>query len=858
MQDLGGDDFGRLLDDHCRLIRKAFDPHGGRVVSTEGDSFFAVFTSAPSALQAALDAQQALAGHGWPKQAVVKIRIGMHTGEGTFGGENYAGLDVHRAARIAAAGHGGQVLISATTRSLLEGHLPEEVGVKDLGQHRLKDLQAPEQIFQLLHPGLGAEFPMLRSLSARPNNLPLQLTSFVGRREEIDRVKEFMAASRLLTLSGPGGTGKTRLSLAAASEMLGDFADGVFFVPLAPITDPTLLHSTIGVALGIADGGRESIKQTLETNLQDKELLLVLDNFEQLVSGAPLLSEILTKAPGVKILVSSRAVLRLAGEQEYPVPPLALPNPDKLPSLEALTQYESVALFIQRGKSVKPGFNVTNQNAPAVAEICARLDGLPLAIELAAARLKVLTPQAILQRLASRLGLLTGGSSDLPARQQTLRNAIAWSYDLLDSSEQALFRRLSLFVGGWIFEDAETVCNPAAELGVDTIDALSSLVDKSLVRQDEDRHGDSRFIMLETIREFGLERFLEEESDADILRRRHAQSFMRLAEESAPNYFGPDNARWLNRMEDEHDNLRATLNWAREKDEAAVGLQTAAAMWRYWHLRGRLQEGRRWMDVLLALPSAAKRDLPRARGLNACGSLAYWQGDFATARRCYEESLALHREIDDLPGAGEALYNLAYVAAIEGDFDASRTFYKESEGIYRGLGNEGAVADAQFGVGMVEWLCNRYDAALTALEASHEKYLALQNKFGIANAVAMFGRLYLDNGDLTQAEAPIIHAIELFQEIGDLSGVASCVDDLALLLNGLGRHREAVVFGGAAQAIKVKIRGEAPKNLTKFRDPRIDAAKQLDEKELKAAWEEGMSLSSDETIARATARAFRS
>jgi len=333
---------------------------------------------------------------------------------------------------------------------------------------------------------------------------------------------------------------------------------------------------------------------------------------------------------------------------------------------------------------------------------------------------------------------------------------------------------------------------------------------------------------------------------------------MHLAEESAPHYLGPDNAQWLNRMEDEHDNLRAALNWSREKDEAAVGLRTAAAMWRYWHLRGHLQEGRRWMDALLALPSATKRDLPRARGLNGCGSLAYWQGDFPTARRCYEESLELHREIEDLPGVAEALYNLAYVAAIEGDFEASRTFYKESEGIYSGLGNEGAVADAQFGFGMVEWLSNRYDAALSALEASHEKYLALQNKFGIANSVAMFGRLYLDKGDLNRAQAHIVRAIELFQEIGDLSGVASCVDDLAVFLNGLGKHREAVVFGGAAQAIKVKIKGEAPKNLTKFRDPRIDAAKQLDEKEIKAAWQEGMSLSSDETIARATVRVPRS
>ncbi len=454
------DRYAEVLREHHRLLRLAFGAWDGIEVDNQGDSFFVAFPAAADAVVAAVTAQRALAGHPWPDGVSVRVRMGLHTGEPINIGERYIGVDVHRAARVGAAAHGGQVLLSRTTADLVARALPVGVALRDLGPHRLKDLEHPEHLYQLVVEGLPADFPPLRTLDSRPNNLPLAPTPFVGREREVAQVVALLrhADVRLLTLTGPGGTGKTRLGQRVAAELLDDFPDGVWFVDLAPITDPALVAATIARVLGVQEGADQPLVASLIEQLREKRLLLVLDNFEQVVGAALQVAEVLAACPGLKVLVTSRVALRLSREHEYPVPPLALPDPRRLPPLDRLSQYEAVRLFIERAQAVKPDFAVTNENAPAVAEICHRLDGLPLAIELAAARVKLLPPRALLARLGHRLQVLTGGARDLPARQQTLRGAIDWSYRLLAPEEQALFARLAVFVGGRTLEAAEAVC----------------------------------------------------------------------------------------------------------------------------------------------------------------------------------------------------------------------------------------------------------------------------------------------------------------------------------------------------------------------------------------------------------------
>ncbi len=471
---------------HDDILRAAIEAHEGHVFKTVGDAFYAVFTSAPDALEAALAAQSPLQAEAWSEDVdTLRVRMALHTGTVQQRDGDYFGPPLNRVARLLSAGHGGQVLLSHVTRELVRDYLPPGAELRDLGEHRLKDLIRPEHVFQLVAPDLPADFQPLRTLDNRPNNLPLQLTPFIGRERELEVVRERLAQPdmRLLTLSGPGGTGKTRLGLQVAADLLDTFPDGVWFVNLAPISDPALVMPTIAATLGIAEVAGQSLLDTLKWYLRDKQMLLVLDNFEQVLPAAPVVNDLLAAAPGLKVLVTSRALLGIYGEHDVAVPPLALPDLRRLPPLERLSQYEAVRLFIERAQAAKSDFAITGENAPAVAEICVRLDGLPLAIELAAARIRLLPPQALLQRLSSRLKLLTGGRRDLPARHQTLRGAIEWSYSLLDPVEQTLFARLAVFVGGRTLEAVEAVCNADGDLEVDVLDGLASLVDKSLVRQ---------------------------------------------------------------------------------------------------------------------------------------------------------------------------------------------------------------------------------------------------------------------------------------------------------------------------------------------------------------------------------------
>ena len=636
---------------HDAILRTAIEARGGHVFKTVGDAFYAVFTTAPDAVDAAIRAQALLKGEAWDAAlGALRVRTALHTGTAEERDGDYFGQPLNRVARLLSAGHGGQILLSLATHELVRDQLPAGVELRNLHEHRLKDLIRPERIFQLVAPDLEVDYLPLRTLASHPNNLPLQPTPLVGREREVGAVRQRLMQPevRLLTLTGVGGTGKTRLALQVAAELLESFQDGVWFVNLAPIRDPNLVISAIATTLGLREAGGQPVLETVQAFLQDKQLLLLLDNFEHVLPAAGVVAALLREAAHLKVLVTSRSPLHLQGEREYPVPPLELPNPQRLPPLERLQQYEAIKLFIQAAQAVRPDFQVTNANAPAVAEICAQLDGLPLAIELAAARSKLLPPEALLARLQSRLRLLTGGARDLAARHQALRSTIDWSYELLPAHEQRLFARLAVFVGGWSIEAATAVCDVDDEMPVEMLDALQSLLDKSLITPAE---GDDepRFTMLETIREYALEQ-LHGDERVDDVRQWHAHYFHHLAQRAAAEWRGPRQLDWHRRLREEHANLLAALEWSGEHElEICAGLTAALPQW--WLVSGRSVEGRRWLHFVLEAPSALPPRL-RAHVLLGAGLLEWNPYVEVEARDRYAEGLALAREAGDAQADG--------------------------------------------------------------------------------------------------------------------------------------------------------------------------------------------------------------
>ncbi len=564
---------------HEALLHQAIGARSGVVVKSTGDGMHAVFARATDAVHAALAAQRSLAAEAWGPIGLLRVRMALHTGVTEERDGDYFGPPLNRVARLLAAGHGSQILLSLAAAELVREQLPPDADLRDLGAHRLRDLTYPEQIFQLVAANLPTTFPPLNALDPRRTNLPAQPTLLIGRDQEVAAVCALLRGPevRLLTLTGPGGTGKTRLGLQVAAELLDAFADGIYFVDLAPIRDANLVVSAIAQTLGLTGRGDQPLRDRVRAHLRDKRLLLLLDNFEQVLDAAPVVAELLAACPQLKVLVTSRMPLQLRGEQEIPVPPLALPDLHRLPELAALSQYAAVALFIQRARAVQLDFAVTNATAPAVAEICHRLDGLPLAIELVATRVKLLPIPALLARLDNRLKLLIGGARDLPARQQTIRTTIAWSYDLLTAAEQRLFRSLAVFVGGCTLDAATTVCNANSDLPMDVVDGIAGLLNQSLLRQKEGTDGEPRFWMLETIREYTVER-LEGSGEAEAVRRRHAAYYLAFAEAAQPQLLGAERAGWLDRLEAEHDNLRGALGWALDGGDAELGGRLAVAL----------------------------------------------------------------------------------------------------------------------------------------------------------------------------------------------------------------------------------------------------------------------------------------
>lgn len=758
-----------LLAEHHQILRQTITAWDGAVVDTQGDAFFAVFTQAQDALAAAISIQRSLVTQTWPDGLQVRVRMGLHTGEPSLTQDGYyVGLDIHRAARVCSAGHGGQVLLTQATCNLVLADLPFGVSLRDLGNHRLKDLDRPERLYQLVIPDLPADFPAVRSLELFVHNLPTPLTSFIGREKELADVQKLLAYFRLVTLSGPGGTGKTRLAIRVANEQLTAFADGVRFIELAPVSDPTLLPQTVAGVLGLREEPGQPILKTLTDTLRAKHLLLVLDNCEHVVAAAASLVEhLLNHCPRLHILTSSREPLGVIGERAYAVPALSMPPAGSrhLPPLETLTQYEAVRLFIERASYVLPDFAASNENAPAIAHICQRLDGIPLAIELAAARVRTLSVEQIARRLDDRFVLLKGNNHRAVPRQKTLRALIDWSYDLLTESEKLLFRRLSVFVGGWSLESAEAVVTDDQFPAAAVLDGLDRLVNKSLINV---RHENSlpRYFFLDTIHQYAREKLIES-AEMDHIRDQHLHYFLQQAQDAEPGLKGLEQLRWFQWLERELDNLRAAMRWAEqdeqghspwlpgEKRRVEQGVKLAGALWWFWILNGHLNEAVQWFQSLLhrTYENEAALSLTYCQAIWRASCLSYFANRWAQAAQLAEKALPLCEFHDEKDGRAIAWFVLANVARTQQDYARAQQLFQQSYDQFQATGNEWGMALVLNLLGWKAFFQQDYEKA----EAIGMDCLRLRRKIGVkvgvAAALDLLGTVARVKGEFKRAEA---------------------------------------------------------------------------------------------------------
>jgi predicted ATPase/class 3 adenylate cyclase len=855
VQALDARDYRELLERHQLLLRTAFAAHRGVERGTEGDSFFVVFHDAPSAVAAAVEAQRSLQAADWPPGLEVRVRMGLHSGEGIRGGDDYIGVDVNRAARIASAAHGGQVLISESTRALSHRNLPTGVSLRDLGEHRLKGLALPERMFQVVADDLRSEFPPLHSEPARAAHLPSRLTSFVGRRADLDEVERLLDASHLVTLVGSGGTGKTSLATECAREVAGDYSDGAWFTPLDTVSDPELVASAIVGALGLRDTGGRPPRERLEENLAGRALLLVLDNFEQVIQAADFVGELILAAPAIKLLVTSRAPLHVTGEQVYPVAPLAVPartDPTNATSDVAdpiaLLSVPAIRLFVDRAQQVQPDFRLTADNADAVVEICARLDGLPLGIELAAARVPLLGVAGIRDRLIDRFGLPGSPARDAPARQRTLRAAISWSHDLLDAPGRTLFARLSVFVGGSRLEEAEAVCGPASELGAEVLDCLAALVDQSLVTARS--AGDTvRYGMLETIREYAAER-LAERDDGPEIRRRHALAYLALAEANAPALRTRRRGAVASRFAAEGDNLRAAVRWSIESGEAEIGLRLAAALQNYWSFEGPILEGRTATLAILDVPGADAPSRWRMRALEAAGAMFYFSGDFDRAGGLWRDQLDVARALDDRQGTTDALFNTMWTEDWRGRLPEAQTRLDQLAKAFREFGDERSLARIELLRGSL-LLTEDQDQARRVLEQAVAHFDELDDIVHEVVARTMIASVYLAQGDRKGAARSFIDMLVVAREIGDVVAITNVLPIEALAALELDRPESAAVILGAFDALSRRygVQQVANFELIAAYDPRERIQAALDPETFESATRRGSEMTLDEAVA---------
>jgi predicted ATPase/class 3 adenylate cyclase len=803
LERLGRERYAEALNLHRHLLRRAFKQHGGYEVDHEGDAFFVAFSRAEDAVASAASAQQALAAADWPDDQEFRVRMGIHTGEPLAVPPKYVGLDVHRAARIMAAGHGGQVLLSQTTRDLID----DRSAVRDLGEHRLKDLSAAQRLYQLQIDGLTQEFPALKTLRNRPTNLPVQLTPLIGRDRELAEVAALLCEEgvRLLTLTGTGGTGKTRLALQAAADVVEVFPDGVFFVSLAPIRDEELVLPTVAQTLALHEVPGEPISKTLASYLAEKQTLLVLDNFEQVLDAAGEVAALPARCPRLSLLVTSRERLRVAGERTFAVSSLQLP--DEQGNLAALSANEAVALFAARAAEATGDFALNEENAATVAAICRRLDGLPLAIELAAARTASLPPAALLRRLDQSLKLLTSGRRDAEERQRTLRATIEWSYDLLGPSEQQLFGRLALFVDGCLIEAAERVGDPDRSLGIDILDGLDSLVEKNLLRQRTDPDGEPRYWMLETIREYALDR-LTDSGERDDAHSRHAHHYLDLAERAKPELTGDKQLVWLHRIHADLDNLRLAFRWFAESGSTDEALRLATAVWRALWLRGYLSEGRQWLRSALAGGEASSERV-RIEALRAASFLAHWQDDRADESALAEEALALARRSGHEADLAGALLSTGQAAISLSDFERAEQLLKESLELARELDETRAICMALGSLGTLYRTAGQPGRAREVWRESLPLIRAVGDRYG--TAIILFGLAFvaIEEGQPDDAPPILAEALGLARELDYREGIAYFLEGAAALAASRGDPERAAAILGRMRALHAELHFKA-------------------------------------------------
>ncbi|HEU0116862.1 MAG TPA: tetratricopeptide repeat protein, partial [Thermomicrobiales bacterium] len=758
----------------------------------------------PAAVAATVAAQRALAAGPWEETGPLRVRMALHLGEATPIDGDYLAPCLNRLARLLATGAGGQTLLTDAASRLAADRLPEGVTLLPLGRHRLRDLLAPEDVWQLVIPGLPDRFPPLASLERHPTNLPAQPNALIGREGDLAAIVALLAQpdARLLTLTGPGGAGKTRLALQAAADAIDAWPDGAFFVELAALTDPALLLPQIAETLGVRESGGLDLRGALLAYLAGKSLLLVLDNLEQFrpPDGAGrIVADLLATCPRLTILATSRAPLRVRAEQEYPVPPLTAPDPERLPALPALAEIPAVRLFVERAQAANPAFALTGDNAGAVAKMCAWLDGLPLAIELAAARTRALAPADLARRLGGKLDLLAGCAADRPDRQQTLRAAIDWSHELLDPEEQALFRRLSVFAGGCTFDAAEAIAAAPEPLALDPLDGITLLLEQSLLRTDE-RGDETRYRMLETLRVYGRERLAEAGEEA-AARAAHGAWFGRLAGDAGLALAGADGGQWATRLDADQDNLRAAIDWALETGKAAIALKIAADLRPYWELRGEFTEGRRWLQrSLVADNGGPSRE--RAMASEGAAALALGQGDFDAATTYADQALAHYRAVGDRRGEAIALLSLGTAADRQGDYRHAIAFYEAGVAILRELGDRHRLAKGLNGLGLA--LSNAGETARG--EALLEESLAIKRELGdrkgIAVALTNLAVIAYERGDVDRTIAWLEQSLEIDREFGNQPGIADNLDNLGGVLAMHGAAARAAALLAEALAIR--------------------------------------------------------
>ena len=781
---------------HDAIARTSVADHRGTVVKTTGDGVHAVFADPLDALAAALRLQFALADPGATGGIALRVRCGLHAGVDSRRDNDFYGNAVNRAARVMSAAHGGQILLSHAVATLVRDRLPARVSLQDLGTVRLRDLTEPEHVYQALHPDLRRQFPALRSLEATPNNLPQQLTSFIGREHEIAEARRQLENARLLTLVGIGGLGKSRLSLQIAAEVLDDFPDGVWFVELAPVTDPRLVPEVVASVVGVKEEAGRPVQESVMRFARERRLLLVLDNCEHLTQACADLARVLLEAgPHLKILASSRERLNIRGEKSYPLAPLAVPLPQQKLAPGALAQFASVRLFADRASSAHPEFAITPENAAAVAEICHRLDGIPLALELAAARVRAMSVERIAERLHDRFKLLRGGDRTALPRQQTLRALIDWSYDLLAPDEQVLFRRLAVFAGGFTLDAAEAVGAGGALDDCDILELLAQLVEKSLVTLDA---GGDRYRMLETVREYAQQK-LDQADDVAATRTRHLEFFLVFAESARPHLVGPNPGPWLASFDLERENLVTAHAWCSHAERGGeLGLRLVRAIRFYCFNRGLLALGFGATVEALARPGAQERNFARCRALSDAGQFATRMGHQEQALSYLEESLAIAREIGDRSRVAAVLQPLGYAYFGLGNVTAARTHLEEALELARKLGDKREITAALSALAQL----HRSQGALEVAEPLCDQVIDLARELDDRDSIAIGllnrAMVAVSRGAADRTREMLLEALAITEDMGSMTVGQSLLDVAAGLATLEREWEDAARFFGAS------------------------------------------------------------